>query len=271
VLWPALRPDPDPLPDDVQLLALDSDAGTASIVVGDLDEATHVVVWVPGTGTRIVDLLAARDELERLRAETEEVARLCSDRPGSVAVVGWLGYDPPDHLLAAAFGDVAGPARAGARALVELVDELADRPAPDGAPPHVSVIGHSYGGLVVGEAGRRGLAADDVALVGSPGIGPDPRFAPETSLWVGLAPDDPIRIAHLLNAAVELLDPVSVFDPLVDTGDGYGGDPASGGLATRFLTTGADGHSEYLAAGTASLANLSAIAAGTPGAVTRAA
>ena len=61
------------------------------------------------------------------------------------------------------------------------------------------MVGHSYGSTVVGyTAAARGLDADDVVFVGSPGVGV--RHAgdlgvPAGHVWAGTARYDPIRLA----------------------------------------------------------------------------
>lgn len=121
--------------------------------------ASVVVVVVPGIGTD-------RGDRARLRADAARVWSATADRmddPTTVAVVSWLGYDPPDRLWGAL--DV-GPATDGAAALRRTVEDLRD----DGATT-VVVLGHSYGGVVAGRAAAHGLRARVVVQVGSPGSG----------------------------------------------------------------------------------------------------
>jgi hypothetical protein len=210
-----------------QLLAVDLDAGTLVEVHGDLDHATHVVVWVPGVGTDLLDLDRLTAPLRRLR-EAVAAEAAAGGRPGTVAVVAWLGYDAPDHLGAAALGDAAAAARAGAPELVRTVAGLRAADAPDGAPRHVTVVGHSYGSLVVGRAAAAGLAADDVVFVGSPGVGVDDADAITRDaggrVWAARTPDDPIRWAVTGADAVDRLDEL-LPDALFDAADRYGADP----------------------------------------------
>jgi hypothetical protein len=251
-----------------QLLAVDLDAGTLVEVHGDLDHATDVVVWVPGVGTDLLDLDRLTAPLRRLRAAVAAESA-AGGRPGEVAVVAWLGYDAPDHLGAAALGDAAAAARTGAPALVRTVAGLRTA-APDGAPRHVTVVGHSYGSLVVGRAAAVGLSADDVVFVGSPGVGvADAAALPAGArVWAARTPDDPIRWAATGADTIDHLDSL-LPDFLLDAGDQYGSDPVEPGFgACTFHTSGASGHSGYLDASSASFANLARIAAGAHDAVT---
>jgi pimeloyl-ACP methyl ester carboxylesterase len=56
-------------------------------------------------------------------------------------------------------------ARAAVPALIRQVAALRDRPV---GPPHLTVVGHSYGAVVVTLAASR-LEADELVLVGQPG------------------------------------------------------------------------------------------------------
>jgi pimeloyl-ACP methyl ester carboxylesterase len=108
-----------------------------------------------------------------------------------VSVVAWLGYDPPDGIGAvmAQAGHDAQPA----------LDAFADglRATHDGDRSHNTLLGHSYGSLVAGVTARdRGLDADDLVFVGSPGVGVD-RAADlglsPAAVWSSTAANDPIQ------------------------------------------------------------------------------
>ena len=79
--------------------------------------------------------------------------------------MAWIGYAAPGWAQV----PFAARARSGGRLLA------ADLAALDAArvedPPHVTLIGHSYGSTVVGAAMQSGpRRADDLVLVGSPGV-----------------------------------------------------------------------------------------------------
>jgi pimeloyl-ACP methyl ester carboxylesterase len=62
-------------------------------------------------------------------------------------------------------------------------------------PQHVTVIGHSYGSTTVGYAAMNGLAADDVAFIGSPGVGASDagQLSPGAGhVWAGASEHDPV-------------------------------------------------------------------------------
>ena len=71
-----------------------------------------------------------------------------------------------------------------------------------GPPAHTTVIGHSYGTLVVGAAASTALAADDVVLVASPGIDVDHVQD------LRLAGIDPAENRHHVYATASPTDPI---------------------------------------------------------------
>ncbi|WP_433538354.1 alpha/beta hydrolase [Micromonospora sp. CA-249363] len=178
-------------PDErLYLLSVDpSRDGKAAVALGNPDTAGNTAVLVPGVGT---ELAGIRGLINRASLLQDTAIALNPGGP-PVAVVAWLGYDTPSadtDIVTAPFG---GKSEAGARALDGFVDGL--RAAHDGSPSHLTVIGHSYGSTVLGEAAStgNGLAADDMIAVGSPGmrvdtaseLNVDPRH-----VWVGAASDD---------------------------------------------------------------------------------
>ena len=156
--------------------------GTLAIAYGNPDQASNVAVVVPGTGTTLEtgfpngsaqDLRAAMDQAE----------------PGSNATIAWLGYDAP-----AMDSTVVTPdnAVAGGESLKSDVDGYR---ASAETRQHLTVIGHSYGSTAVGYAAMNGLAADDVAFLGSPGVGASnvDQLSPGAGhVWAGAAEHDPV-------------------------------------------------------------------------------
>jgi pimeloyl-ACP methyl ester carboxylesterase len=95
----------------------------------------------------------------------------------------WLDYDAPDFVDE---GAGRGRAEAAVAGLRRFQDGL--RATHDGDPAHLTVLGHSYGSLVVGTAAQApGPIADDVVFVGSPGVGartfPSQPDAGHTGYW----------------------------------------------------------------------------------------
>lgn len=160
---------------DRALLAVDPVAGRAAVGIGDVDNARHVGVFVPGFTARAEDL----------PARTAELAALTG--PG-VAAVAWYDYAAPQ------WPEVLDPARSvlGTRAATAASTRLAsflDGVGIRGA--HVTAVGHSYGSLVVAQAAATSRAVDDVVLLGSPGVTPLPR----QPTWVAEARLDPVADA----------------------------------------------------------------------------
>ena len=205
---------------------------------GDLATADHVAVFVPGMANDITNYNSTKTKALSLLREMQAVAK-----PGErVAVVVWLGYDTPDLTPVRVFFEAArsNKAVAGAKVLDRDLDFL--RGLNPGT--HITVVGHSYGSLVVGKAMRRGIEADDAVVVGSPGMGVRDRQdlgSAHTTLWAG----------HRA-----MFDPVS-FAPRL------GEDPSAHGFhANRFRTAGSSGHSDYFNPGSVALRNIALIATG---------
>ncbi len=230
-----------------QILAFDDRAdGRIAEVFGDLDAAERVVVLVPGVDTSLDNFDEGLGGVRR-RSPAWQARQLFAwvhvERPSArVAVVAWLGYDPPEG-----FGsDVMREERAaaGAGSLSRFVDGLVlGRPARS-----VAVVGHSYGSTVAGLAAPvlSGQVSDLVAL-GSPGLGVGERseLHSDARVWACAAPDDWIRSVP----GVRLL------------GVGHGrlpSDPEFGALPLPCDDV--EGHDGYFADGTSSLRALRAIA-----------
>ncbi|WP_309246300.1 alpha/beta hydrolase [Verrucosispora sioxanthis] len=145
------------------LLGLDvGGEGRAVVALGNPDRATDVLTYVPGMTAGLDDATGELGRAERVLARGAELAP-----ETQTSAVLWLGYDAPDFLHEAAWD---GQARAAGEALHRFQDGL--RATHDGPPARQTVLGHSYGSLVVGTAARdHGLTADALVFVGSPGVG----------------------------------------------------------------------------------------------------
>ncbi|MDP9792189.1 pimeloyl-ACP methyl ester carboxylesterase [Catenuloplanes nepalensis] len=144
--------------------------GQAAEVFGDLATAERITIVVPGVATTLDTFTRGLGNVARrapaVQARAVHEAALAHDPHARVAVIAWLGYDPPDGVgVSAAREEVA---RSGARALTQLLSGLgAARP---GVP--VTLVGHSYGAIVAGLAVRAGApAVTDLVALGAPGIG----------------------------------------------------------------------------------------------------
>jgi pimeloyl-ACP methyl ester carboxylesterase len=172
------------------------------------------------------------------------------------ATIQWLGYDAPGWTP----GEVGSPelAKEGGQNLVADVNGY--RAAATG-DQHLTVIGHSYGSTTVGYAGMNGLAADDIAFVGSPGVG----ASNVDQLSVGAG--------HVYAGATE-------HDPVVQgtSSDWFTADGKSTGpydkafgatvFGTPESTSLVGAHSQYYAENSESVSNLAKIATGDGGSVT---
>lgn len=220
-------------------------AGTAVEALGDLGAADHVVVVVPGVATRLADFDRGLGAVARRAPANQARAVYAGLRAAAplerVAVLAWLGYHPPPGVgLDAARDDRA---RVGASALIALVRGLVTR-RPGTT---VTLVGHSYGGLVVGLAAPHLPEVTDVMALGAPGMGASHASAlGGARVWAALAPTDWIRRVPQVRVARL----------------GHGRQPASPAFGARALpTTGVDGHDGYLVAGSATLHALCRIAA----------
>lgn len=253
----------DPVTDEslpAQLYTYDPSAfggdGAVAIAVGDLDHADNVAVIVPGLDTDAGSAGSLAD-----RAVDVYDASRTSDPSASNATLAWIGYDAPDGAGVL----TEGAAEQGGGRLADAVDGL--RAGRDGDPAHLSVIGHSYGSTTLGHAAHdHGLGADDLVLVGSPGVGGDTHHAADLGVgsdhvWAGANSHDPV--AHLGNHGSLNLSTLG--------GAGLGDDPAEDDFGgTRFQaesTTRGDGglfadHTSYFDPGSESLANISHVVDG---------
>ncbi|TDC64571.1 alpha/beta hydrolase [Streptomyces hainanensis] len=167
------------------------DDGRAIVAQGNPDTAAHTAVLVPGTGT---DINGVGGQLVRTERMQEAAIRLGR---GDVSVISWLDYDAPeisDSVITRGRANEAAP---------DLRDFTAGlKAAHAGADSHLTVVGHSYGSTAVGAAdsGGGGLGADDIIVLGSPGMTVSNveqlHISPEC-LWVGAASDD--FVAHNLS------------------------------------------------------------------------
>ena len=192
------------LRDDRRIVLFDA-AGPMRIAewIGPID-AAHVVVLVPGAG---VDAA----QFEAFAAAAESLVRM--DASGDVAVVAALVYETPPSFVSAALGTYADR---GGPAVAEFVSGL----LPSGR--HVTLVGHSYGAVVVGEALRRGLLSaigegGDVVFLAAPGVRSDAAsglgIAP-SHVWSALVPGDEIQLAVHPRTAACLLAGVGALAPL---------------------------------------------------------
>jgi pimeloyl-ACP methyl ester carboxylesterase len=198
------------------------------------------------------------DDIGRLVEAATAV--LASARAGDgLAVVAWLGYDTPRVSQVAS----TRLAKTGADALTSFVRSLRI------TAPHadVTVIGHSYGTLVAGEAAQRGMVADRLIFVGSPGVeaARATDLLPPGRVWAARARDDPIRAVFGTEEISRWMlgGPVGLLTLRRLRVDRFGPDPVGRSFAARrFSVAGSHGHSDYFRPGSTSVRNITRIATG---------
>ncbi|MFB6618641.1 alpha/beta hydrolase [Streptomyces sp. NPDC085524] len=170
----------------------DQGNGRAIVAFGqDPDTAKNVSTTVLGMNTALDEDFAKKD----LKGAFDVASGARVLDPSSTSIV-WLGYDAPQSELEAAAPSYAQKAAPGLNGFMNGL--VATNQHGD---PHLTVIGHSYGSLVVGVASQqpgRIPGADDIVLLGSPGVGVDRAEdlgVPKGRVWVGAAEND--IVTHL--------------------------------------------------------------------------
>ncbi|MEV6595185.1 alpha/beta hydrolase [Streptomyces acidicola] len=201
----------DGAPESKRLYLLNHDAGgdgKVVIAMGNPDTADNVAVQVPGTATTMDSTGSQLNRIEKLQRSAES-----ADPTADTAVVYWLDYDAPEVPVTEAWNtEVADSdrAEAGAQDLRDFTHGL--RASHEGERANLTVLGHSYGSTTVGAAASDdgGLDADNIAVVGSPGMMVDRadqlNVAPG-HVYFGQAKDDNINLAQGLTLGADPTDP----------------------------------------------------------------
>ncbi len=200
-------------------------SGRIVLAHGDLFACDRVVVVVGGIGSSL-------DELDESAPDNTRANRLRHVMDDRTTTIEWMddtapGTAPADWI------DIATDEHASAAAtrLRRFVEWIAAQ-----TPVPVAVVGHSYGSVVASLAASRGLSADVLLLVGSPGAGwgvrsvDDYRLRPGATVVAGRTSDDPIGAVAEAN--------------------GLGPDPTSAGFGALVIEPGTGGHSAYFRTGT---------------------
>jgi hypothetical protein len=272
--------------------------GRAIVAYGNPDTSKNVSAYVPGLGTKL-DSEFADGTVKRAYYTAKGAQKI---DPSSSAVV-WLGYDAPQSLdvMTTTDAERGAPAYNSFMSGISATNENAD--------PHVTAIGHSYGSRLVGAATQEAggvPGADDIILVGSPGVGVDKAEdlgVGKEHVWVGAAEND--IVTKLPSSKEAVAGTMGFFGggpagaylggEIADLGDDdiwFGKDPASKAFgANRFETLPGpeliqpsypnvldskmdiEAHSNYFnpeqGKDKVSARNIAAIVAGQPGYVTR--
>ena len=250
------------------LLRLDlTGEGRTVLALGDLDRADNVLTHVPGMTAGLASAGGELARAERVAVRATELA------PGSATgAVLWLDYDAPDFVDEAAS---ARRAEAAAPALRTFQEGL--RATHDGPAARQTVLGHSYGSLVVGRAAAgAGLEADSVVFVGSPGVGVDTADRVRGhggEVWATTSRTDVIQYAAVapgtLIRDLAVAGAIPVAGPLLAFGRPerdlwFGTNPSDPAFGARTFAAQADaGHLGYWDRGRPALDMLAAVALGT--------
>jgi hypothetical protein len=171
--------------------------GHASVATGNPDTAQNTTVYVPGTGAHLNEFGGGMSRCDSMF----DSAVKAGSPPDKTSVINWYGYDAPDWV-AENNPSTSEAARAGAPVLDSFLDGL--RATHEGDPSHTTVVAHSYGTAVVGEAATHGntLNADEVIYAGSPGT--DVGHVTDMSL-TGVSRE---QVSAHIFAAADISDPV---------------------------------------------------------------
>lgn len=222
--------------------------GRVIIAIGDPDTSRHTGIYVPGTTARLDDIEGDVDRAVNLWNRGQKYA------PEAVSTIMWLGYDAPDGTVADAPRNIC--ATKGAPSLQKFVNGI--RISQEQKKGHLTVIGHGYGSVVVGEAAKGGeFLVDDIVVTGSPGMHVDRAKEPgigEEHVWEQAAEGDQVpslgRSGHGRPAFGYQLPAL----PVVPSDEGFG---------EQVLDTDANGHSGYWNAGSQTLDNQVKVMTGT--------
>ncbi|ORA84827.1 hypothetical protein K3U93_11690 [Mycobacterium malmoense] len=233
--------------------------GAAAIAIGNPDTAANTAVVVKGLGSGVREGTLANPDGVRL---FEESAR--ADWGKETAVVMWVGYDAPNTWHDPGLWE-PNMARTGGQLLASDVNALAV--THQGAPAHMTVVGHSYGSTVVADAAAGyGMHSNDVVLVGSPGTdlahsAADFHLSPGGHLYVGAASGDAVTWSpgHVRGPGL--------FGPTLG---GLGDDPSVDGYGStrfraenpRYTANPIYDHSHYFDDGSESLFSISDVVSG---------
>lgn len=171
-----------------QLHLLDLAGDRVAVSFGDLDAAGSVALVVPGVNT------SPADDLAEVAGDAQDLAAAASraDPAASVATMAWLGYRAP-RLGPAVLGRGAA-GRGGALLDAALTGLAGARTSAGAGLPRTTVVGHSYGTVVLDEAADRPgrLDADALVLLGSPGMEDDAAGLEAPEVYDAASPADPI-------------------------------------------------------------------------------
>ncbi|MGD7001564.1 alpha/beta hydrolase [Corynebacterium halotolerans] len=204
------------------LRLLETGDGTLVAALGDIDSADSVTTIAAGVGSS--DPAGWSTQVARARA--------VAGATGGASVL-WLGYRAPDSVT---HGITGAPARQAGVQLQQFQRALADRRPGQ----HRTVIGYSYGSVVLGaaaDASGPGLAADTAILLGSPGAGV--HRAEQLNLQAGPAAEGDVSRVIAVTGTRDVVGLTATA-----LGGVHGVDPTTPGFGAEVWPSGAD-HSGY--------------------------
>lgn len=234
-----------------------------AIVLGDLENADHVVLHVPGA-TTTVDLRLFREAtwMSNLRSEAGKYAGGAEH----VAVVDWIGYQAPyDIAVRKALGDSkvsllmpgqAADERYAREAAPDLVRCAAGLRAICPEDAWLVASGHSYGGAVIGLALSQTDAFDVAMVSGCPGLFTDDLATLSLEpgrMFVAASPGDVVPLLGIFGGQVLQIPGIKFISPYARATTGPDG--------SRSFLLPTFGHETYYNLGTATLQAFAAITA----------
>ncbi|MER7772477.1 alpha/beta hydrolase [Kitasatospora sp. NPDC096140] len=224
------------------LLGYDTEGnGRAIVSVNNPDTADNVVTLVPGTTSRLATAIGDVDKADEMVRAAD---RTDPGSPRTTAAIAWVGYDAPQNIFPEASTDAY--AENAEEDLARFQHAL--RTTHEGTPSHNTLMGHSYGSVVVGFTMRDHTPpVDDVVLVGSPGVGVD--HAEDLNI-------DPSRV-HVARGSQD-----TMIKTAAGTGLLFGRDPMDTDFGARHLPAGTTDHSHYWLPGTESVRSFGAVITG---------
>jgi hypothetical protein len=237
-------------PPPAYLLTYDSAGdGRFAVALGNPDVAVDTAVVVPGTGHDVRNeptgsfSPVTQDGMhlyDQITAQTDTYTH---------SVIVWMGTDMPNDIPEASNGTFGDSEHGAARLHDDVAGYQAAHVEATGGDGHTTVVGHSYGSYVAGQAAERGMRVDDMVFIGSPGVGTlsvDGLGMPSEHVWAGAA-------EGLWWDDGDVVSDLGRFGPS-PTRDYFG--------ATVFDTSDSIGHSQYYGEGSQSLRNIGRIATG---------
>ncbi|MFI1400156.1 alpha/beta hydrolase [Streptomyces sp. NPDC020681] len=251
-------PPSEGLPEAYLLSFDEKGTGRAIIANGNPDTATNTAVYVPGTTSKLESIGGDINRMTEMWREANAQA------PGeTTSTITWLGYDAPQSIVPEAMEK--DWAYNGSPKLNNFMDGL--ETAQGGADKsHTTIIGHSYGSTVVGDASNKGdLSADDIVVAGSPGmmVGEAKDLdVPKGHVWSEAAGDDLVPAGGKLAGLGGYKWGVQYWNGIPYDAGYIQVVPSDETFGAHRMDVDTSGHSDYWNRGSQSLKNQAAVVVG---------